>query len=78
LLIIKLKLQVAYLKINIRYMKNTFPRNVALAICSLISVSYSISAVAQQIAFPGAEGVGAYTTGGRGTASEPTTVYEVT
>ncbi|GAB3875969.1 pectate lyase [Hymenobacter segetis] len=30
------------------------------------------------IAFPGAEGAGKYTSGGRGTAAAPTTVYEVT
>ena len=35
-------------------------------------------ASAQQIAFPGAEGAGAFATGGRGTATVPTTVYEVT
>lgn len=33
---------------------------------------------AQQIAFPTAEGMGKYTTGGRGTPSVATTVYEVT
>lgn len=33
---------------------------------------------AQQPAFPGAEGAGMYTSGGRGTASTPTTVFEVT
>lgn len=33
---------------------------------------------AQQIAFPGAEGAGRFATGGRGTASTPTTVFEVT
>lgn len=33
---------------------------------------------AQMPAFPGAEGVGKFTTGGRGTASMPTTVFEVT
>lgn len=32
----------------------------------------------QQIAFPGAEGAGKFTTGGRGTVSSPTVVYEVT
>ena len=33
---------------------------------------------AQQIAFPGAEGAGRFTSGGRGTVSVPTTVFEVT
>lgn len=33
---------------------------------------------AQQIAFPGAEGAGRFATGGRGTVSVPTTVFEVT
>ncbi|WP_164891088.1 T9SS type A sorting domain-containing protein [Botryobacter ruber] len=33
---------------------------------------------AQQVAFPGAEGAGKFTTGGRGTAAAPTTVFEVT
>jgi len=33
---------------------------------------------AQQIAFPGAEGAGRFTSGGRGTPSSPTTVFEVT
>jgi pectin methylesterase-like acyl-CoA thioesterase len=33
---------------------------------------------AQQIAFPGAEGAGRFTSGGRGTLSVPTTVFEVT
>lgn len=33
---------------------------------------------AQQLAFPGAEGAGRFTTGGRGTPASPTTVFEVT
>src|SRR5688572_13510223 len=32
----------------------------------------------QQISFPGAEGAGSFTTGGRGTSAQPTTVFEVT
>lgn len=42
----------------------------ALLLCQL---SY-----AQLVAFPGAEGAGRFATGGRGTPSVPTTVYEVT
>ena len=38
----------------------------------------TVSAKAQQIAFPGAEGAGRFTSGGRGTVSVPTTVFEVT
>ncbi|TGE27754.1 pectate lyase [Hymenobacter metallicola] len=34
--------------------------------------------LAQQLAFPGAEGAGRFTSGGRGTAQAPTTVFEVT
>jgi hypothetical protein len=66
------------LMINIKYMKNTCLRTVAMAICSLFFLTNLSYLHAQQIAFPGAEGIGAYTTGGRGMASEPTTVYEVT
>jgi len=33
---------------------------------------------AQQLAFPGAEGAGKFTSGGRGTTTVPTTVFEVT
>ena len=39
----------------------------------------AISGRAQRlIAFPGAEGAGKFTSGGRGTVAVPTTVYEVT
>jgi hypothetical protein len=34
--------------------------------------------VAQQLAFPGAEGAGRFTSGGRGVAGSPTTVFKVT
>jgi len=36
------------------------------------------SSQSQLVAFPGAEGAGRFTSGGRGTASVPTTVFEVT
>ncbi len=38
----------------------------------------SKAVVAQQISFPGAEGAGRFTSGGRGTPASPTTVFEVT
>ncbi len=38
----------------------------------------SSQTMAQQIAFPGAEGAGRFTSGGRGTIASPTTVFEVT
>src|SRR5205085_753186 len=38
----------------------------------------NITLQAQTAAFPGAEGAGMYTTGGRGTPGTPTTVFEVT
>jgi pectate lyase len=38
----------------------------------------ALTARAQQPAFPGAEGAGMHTTGGRGTIATPTTVFEVT
>lgn len=43
-----------------------------------LCISLFLAVSAQQLAFPGAEGAGAYATGGRGTAIVPTTVYEVT
>ncbi len=44
----------------------------------LIGLTGSYTLSAQQPAFPGAEGAGIYTTGGRGTAATATTVFEVT
>ncbi len=44
----------------------------------LFALLINDTALAQQIAFPTAEGYGKFTTGGRGTATTPTTVYEVT
>ncbi|WP_230471357.1 pectate lyase family protein [Hymenobacter jejuensis] len=45
---------------------------------SIVCVAGAWPASAQQVAFPGAEGAGRFTSGGRGTASSPTTVFEVT
>lgn len=59
-------------------MKISRLKTVAIAICSLFLVTSPANLHAQQIAFPCAEGIGAYTTGGRGTSSVPTTVFEVT
>ena len=44
----------------------------------LIFTFQSFNSNAQLISFPGAEGAGRFTSGGRGTVSVPTTVYEVT
>jgi len=46
--------------------------------CLVIAFCVSTSAWSQLKAFPGAEGAGAWTTGGRGTNAVPTTVFEVT
>lgn len=41
-------------------------------------VLFTLKLYAQQVAFPGAEGAGKYASGGRGTVSSMTTVFEVT
>jgi hypothetical protein len=46
--------------------------------CILIAVLITSQSLAQQIAFPGAEGAGRFASGGRGTAEIATTVFEVT
>lgn len=48
--------------------------------CYVVITVFSISFVvkAQTKSFPGAEGAGSFTTGGRGTPAIPTTVFEVT
>lgn len=51
---------------------------VLLSKCILLVLLFATQLKAQQIAFPGAEGAGRFTSGGRGTASVPTTVFEVT
>lgn len=43
-----------------------------------ICAGLTFTAISQQKAFPTAEGAGAFVTGGRGTATVPTTVFEVT
>ena len=58
-------------------MKKLFILLIAFCITSLCSI-YCENAHAQTIAFPGAEGAGKFTSGGRGTLSAPTTVFEVT
>jgi hypothetical protein len=45
---------------------------------SLLLAFFTLKLNAQQIAFPGAEGAGKYSSGGRGTVSSMTTVFEVT
>lgn len=44
----------------------------------LCLVCVALCTHAQTIAFPGAEGAGRFTSGGRGTPAQPTTVFEVT
>jgi len=48
---------------------------------AVIALAFSIlctSAIGQQLAFPGAEGAGRFTSGGRGSLAQPTTVFAVT
>src|SRR5690349_6824272 len=57
---------------------NSTPGRVTGTLFFLICLLFVNALAAQQPAFPGAEGAGMYTTGGRGTASVATTVFEVT
>ncbi len=50
-------------------------RIILLGLCFGLNV---VPALSQQKAFPTAEGAGAFVTGGRGTSTTPTTVFEVT
>jgi len=53
-------------------------RNFTHLVIALCCTLIAVATQAQQPSFPGAEGAGMYTTGGRGTAAVPTTVFEVT
>lgn len=55
-------------------MNITLPR----FLVALLFICSAFLSNAQTIAFPGAEGAGRFTSGGRGTAAQPTTVFEVT
>lgn len=57
---------------------SSFRFNTRLSALAIAGIFFSIFANAQVPAFPGAEGYGKYSTGGRGTVASPTTVYEVT
>lgn len=57
------------------YQKNRYLLSCLLTMLAFIG---GYASYAQQPAFPGAEGAGMYTTGGRGTPAVPTTVFEVT
>lgn len=48
------------------------------SLLTMLALIWSYGSHAQQPAFPGAEGAGMYTSGGRGTPAVPTTVFEVT
>ena len=50
-------------------------RNLSLFVFSFFATQFLTAQ--QQPAFPGAEGAGKFTSGGRGTTTSPTTVYEV-
>lgn len=58
-----------------RLMNHCLPKRIVTFLLLLLCTS---AVTAQQIAFPGAEGAGRFTSGGRGTVSVPTTVFEVT
>ena len=55
-----------------------FTQLLFFSVLTALYMLHTFPASAQVPSFPGAEGAGMYTTGGRGTASSPTTVFEVT
>src|SRR5687768_3461342 len=74
--------------VNVQNSKNFFiqsyndhmktPARLFFHVLTALYILCTLTSAAQTPAFPGAEGAGMYTTGGRGTASTPTTVFEVT
>ena len=54
------------------------PWRLAAALAGLLACQSAAAQTTPQLSFPGAEGAGRYTSGGRGTAAVPTTVFEVT
>ena len=60
------------------FISTLITRRVIRILLLLISLTSAPFLFAQQPSFPGAEGAGMYTTGGRGTPSTATTVFEVT
>jgi pectin methylesterase-like acyl-CoA thioesterase len=59
-------------------MLKTFTRLLLWNVLTALYILCAFTATAQTPAVPGAEGAGMYTTGGRGTSSTATTVFEVT
>ena len=55
------------------------PARLGLALLTVVAgLATTVPAQAQLVAFPGVEGAGRFTSGGRGRAATPTTVFEVT
>ncbi|MBR7949031.1 hypothetical protein KBK19_03670 [Microvirga sp. STR05] len=63
-----------------KFRLSQFPRILSIGGLGALAVlaTATTPTAAQQLAFPGAEGAGRFTSGGRGTAAVPTTVFEVT
>src|SRR5687768_17305679 len=53
-------------------------KNLRISVAILLTFLATTNIHAQLKSFPGAEGAGSFTSGGRGTAAQPTTVFEVT
>jgi hypothetical protein len=61
----------------LKSIQHAVPSRLGFSLALALLASASV-AQAQLVSFPGAEGAGKYTKGGRGTLSVPTTVFEVT